>query len=77
MMGASTAMMEAGMQGIADWWRRVNASTAWQEHIFLGLAIAYAVIALVVLVSHLYPHYEHHHRYDAAHDQHDHHQYSS
>ncbi|KAH9542546.1 hypothetical protein CY35_13G013700 [Sphagnum magellanicum] len=51
MMGASTAMMEAGMQGIADWWRRVNASTAWQEHIFLGLAIAYAVIALVALIQ--------------------------
>jgi hypothetical protein len=43
--------MEAGMQGIADWWRRVNASTAWQEHIFLGLAIAYAVIALVALIQ--------------------------
>jgi hypothetical protein len=34
-----------------DWWERVNASTAWQEHIFLGLATACAIISLVALVE--------------------------
>jgi hypothetical protein len=33
-----------------DWWRRIDESVEWQEHIFLGLAIAYAVIALIALV---------------------------
>jgi hypothetical protein len=48
----AAATMDAGVQGIVDWWERVNASTAWQEHIFLGLATACAIIALVALVSH-------------------------
>jgi hypothetical protein len=34
-----------------DWWRRIDESVEWQEHIFLGLAIAYAVIALIALVQ--------------------------
>jgi hypothetical protein len=59
MMEAVAATIEAGLQsgvkGIANWWQEVNASPAWQENIFLGLAIAYAVIGLVALVSHLHP----------------------
>jgi hypothetical protein len=74
MMEAVAATIEAGLQsgvkGIANWWQEVNASPAWQENIFLGLAIAYAVIGLVALVSHLHPpppppppHHHHHHHY--------------
>ncbi|CAK9220419.1 unnamed protein product [Sphagnum troendelagicum] len=41
----------SGVKGIANWWQEVNASPAWQENIFLGLAIAYAVIGLVALIQ--------------------------
>ncbi|CAM6027739.1 unnamed protein product [Sphagnum balticum] len=55
MMEAVAATIEAGLQsgvkGIANWWQEVNASPAWQENIFLGLAIAYAVIGLVALIQ--------------------------
>jgi len=47
----AAATMDAGVQGIVDWWEWVNASTAWQEHIFLGLATACAIIALVALIQ--------------------------
>lgn len=36
--------------GFMDWWRRIDSSVVWQERIFLGLAIAYAVIAVIALV---------------------------
>jgi hypothetical protein len=59
--------LQSGVKGIANWWQEVNASPAWQENIFLGLAIAYAVIGLVALVSHLHPppppHHHHQHHY--------------
>jgi hypothetical protein len=38
------------LTGFMDWWRRIDASVVWQERIFLGLAIAYAVIAVIALV---------------------------
>jgi hypothetical protein len=37
--------------GFMDWWRRIDSSLVWQERIFLGLAIAYAVIAVIALVQ--------------------------
>jgi hypothetical protein len=43
--------LQSGVKGIANWWQEVNASPAWQENIFLGLAIAYAVIGLVALIQ--------------------------
>jgi hypothetical protein len=43
--------LQSGVKGIANWWQKVNASPSWQENIFLGLAIAYAVIGLVALIQ--------------------------
>lgn len=45
-------LMQHAVAGFMDWWRRIDESVEWQEHIFLGLAIAYAVIALIALVCH-------------------------
>lgn len=36
--------------GFMDWWRSIDSNVIWQERIFLGLAIAYAVIAVIALV---------------------------
>ena len=43
-------LTQHAVAGFMDWWRRIDESVEWQEHIFLGLAIAYAVIALIALV---------------------------
>lgn len=37
--------------GFMDWWHRIDSDVHWQERIFLGLAIAYAVIAVIALVQ--------------------------
>jgi len=44
-------LTQHAVAGFMDWWRRIDESVEWQEHIFLGLAIAYAVIALIALVQ--------------------------
>jgi hypothetical protein len=49
--GLYLAMPVGAVMGIADWWRRVDSSVLWQERIWLGLAIAYAVIAVIALVQ--------------------------
>jgi hypothetical protein len=51
--GPFLAMVPQGavVTGFMDWWRRIDSSVVWQERIFLGLAIAYAVIAVIALVQ--------------------------
>lgn len=48
--GPFLVMPHGAVAGFMDWWRRIDASVFWQERIFLGLAIAYAVIAVIALV---------------------------
>jgi hypothetical protein len=48
-MAAAPAPLPAAV--VADWWERVNGSSAWQDGIFCALAVLYGVIAAASFVS--------------------------
>lgn len=50
MVESAAAVIAYNLRDSSSWWHDINASTLWQDRIFHGLAILYALVAVVALV---------------------------
>lgn len=49
-MSAEAAVVALRLKAATSWWDIVNHSAAWQDRIFLVLAVLYGIVAAVALV---------------------------
>lgn len=50
MVESAAAVIAYNLRDSSSWWHDINASPLWQDRIFHGLAILYALVAVVALV---------------------------